>query len=90
MHTVVAGHTTGLQRSAAITRDLRDGIRVALAGNKMKEHASTTTEPNIDPHRHDEIDSKEIERVTGGYRTDGVDSVDYQTWYFTKGPGAAR
>jgi hypothetical protein len=33
---------------------------------------------------------KELANVTGGYRTDGVDSVDYQSWYFTQGPGAPK
>ena len=54
----------------------------------MKNLDSTKPDQNIDTHQ--ELDSKEIERVTGGYRTDGVDSADYQSWYFTKGPGAAK
>jgi hypothetical protein len=37
-----------------------------------------------------EIDTQELAKATGGYRTDGVDSADYQSWYFTQGPGKAN
>jgi hypothetical protein len=37
-----------------------------------------------------EIDASELVTATGGYTTTGVDSPDYQSWYFTQGPGAVK
>jgi hypothetical protein len=53
----------------------------------MKPQTTDTETPQNQPT---EIDPNELVTATGGYTTTGVDSPEYQSWYFSQGPGAVK